>query len=125
MSLSHGCHSARSRDQIMPDTTDFCPYVGLQPYTSTEREYFFGREGDIRTIASNLFAAPLTILYGASGVGKTSVLLAGVVPLLKAKPRTAVTVFAKWQVLGAVQVFKLQCLKAVQEAHGETLNLDV
>ena len=69
-----------------------CPYVGLQPYTEADIDYFFGRERDQRIIAANLGAARLTILYGASGVGKSSVLLAGVVPSLRARPRTAVAV---------------------------------
>lgn len=73
-----------------------CPYVGLRPYTEAEREYFFGRERDQRVVASNLYSAPLTVFYGASGVGKSSVLLAGVVPELKNRPRTAVVTFREW-----------------------------
>ncbi|MEA2204789.1 MAG: hypothetical protein QOE77_1565 [Blastocatellia bacterium] len=76
----------------------FCPYKGLQPYTEADRKYFFGRTRDQGIIKSNLFASTLTVFYGASGVGKSSVLLAGVVPRLKEEPRTAVVaVFNKWQ----------------------------
>jgi RecA-family ATPase len=64
----------------VPAAEDVCPFVGLRPYTDAERDYFFGRERDQRVISSNLYAASLTILYGESGVGKSSVLLAGVVP---------------------------------------------
>ena len=39
-----------------------CPYVGLQPYTEADIDYFFGRERDQRIIATNLGAARLTIL---------------------------------------------------------------
>ncbi len=78
----------------MSAPADFCPYVGLQPYTEADRDYFFGRQREQRIIASNLYAAPLTVLYGASGVGKSSVLLAGVVPHLRTVPRTAVVCFA-------------------------------
>ncbi len=74
-----------------------CPYVGLQPYTEAERDYFFGREQDTETIAANLLTAPLTLLYGASGVGKTSVLAAGVVPHLRAMPDVLVVLFRTWQ----------------------------
>ncbi len=55
-----------------------CPYVGLQPFEEADREFFFGRERDQRIIISNLLTSPLTILYGSSGVGKSSVLMAGV-----------------------------------------------
>ena len=40
---------------------------------------FFGREREIEVIAANLVASRLTVLYGPSGVGKTSLLRAGVV----------------------------------------------
>jgi hypothetical protein len=74
-----------------------CPYVGLQPFREEHREYFFGRERDQRIIIANLLASPLTILYGSSGVGKSSVLMAGVVPQLRReRPRTPVVVFREW-----------------------------
>lgn len=31
-----------------------CPYVGLQPFREVDYPYFFGRERDVRVIASNL-----------------------------------------------------------------------
>ena len=99
----------------------FCPYVGLRPYTEKDREYFFGRERDQRIIASNLYAASLTVLYGVSGVGKSSVLLAKVVPFLRAQPRTAVVVFREWQVPAALQALKRECVEAVGTAYGKRL----
>ncbi len=78
----------------MLSAEDVCPYVGLQPYTDAERDYFFGRERDQRVISSNLYAASLTILYGESGVGKSSVLLAGVVPYLRASHARPLSSFA-------------------------------
>ena len=55
-----------------------CPYVGLQPFEEQHQAYFFGRKREQRLIISNLLAAPLTIFYGSSGVGKSSILMAGV-----------------------------------------------
>ena len=55
------------------------PYVGLIPYSEDDAPFFFGREREKKIITANLKASRLTLLYGASGVGKTSVLLAGVV----------------------------------------------
>ncbi len=54
------------------------PYKGLTPFTEDDRPYFFGRDAEREIIGANLKAARLTVLYGASGVGKTSVLRAGV-----------------------------------------------
>src|SRR5512144_35689 len=55
-----------------------CPYRGLRPYIEDDAEYFFGRDREIGLIVDNLKAYRLTVLYGPSGVGKSSVLLAGV-----------------------------------------------
>ncbi len=89
------------------------PYKGLQPYGEKDREFFFGRETDREVIISNLFAAPLTIFYGASGVGKSSVLLAGVVPELRETKRVVVVVFREWQDPGFENALKQEVIKAI------------
>src|SRR2546421_12772733 len=94
------------RDKTASLPPNFCPYKGLQPYTEADRTYFFGRERDQEIIAANLYSAPLTILYGASGVGKSSVLLAGVVPGLGQKPRLAGIVFPTRPDAGFVSAFQ-------------------
>src|SRR6266700_3750015 len=64
-----------------PDVT--CPYVGLVPFFEKDAEFFYGRKEESKIIAANLRAARLTLLYGPSGVGKSSVLRAGVVSPLR------------------------------------------
>jgi hypothetical protein len=59
-----------------------CPYVGLSPFTQEHAKYFFGREVDSTVIADNVLARPITVLYGASGVGKSSVLNVGLPAVL-------------------------------------------
>jgi WD40 repeat protein len=103
---------------------DFCPYKGLQPYTEADRAFFFGRERDAAIIISNLYAAPLTILYGASGVGKSSVLLAGVVPELRETPRIAIVVFRSWQDAGFVSNLKTEVLRAITQSANKEVKLD-
>jgi tetratricopeptide (TPR) repeat protein len=56
------------------------PYVGLRPFLETEHGLFFGREREARDVATIWQATGLTVLFGASGVGKTSLLHAGVLP---------------------------------------------
>lgn len=73
------------------------PYPGLTPFEEGDAAYFFGRDKDTRLIAADLFAAPLTVLYGASGVGKSSVLRAGVVPLLRQRNDVLPILFWTWQ----------------------------
>jgi len=59
------------------------PYVGLSPYTEHESAFFFGRELERDIIRDNLRANRLTLVYGGSGVGKSSILNAGVVSCLR------------------------------------------
>lgn len=75
-----------------------CPYIGLKPYTEAESEFFFGREKETRLIIANLYAARLTILYGASGVGKSSVLRAGVIHNLKERDDVVTFLYNDWQI---------------------------
>lgn len=103
---------------------DFCPYVGLRPFTAAERAYFFGRERDQRIIAANLFASPLTVLYGPSAVGKSSVLQAGVVPQLAVEAHTAVVYFATWQDPTYIDRLRGECRRAVAAAQGSEIDAD-
>jgi WD40 repeat protein len=75
-------HPPRSRPPVYgPPPT--CPYVGLVPFSENDTAYFFGRDRESDVIVANLTAARLTLLYAPSGVGKSSVLRAGVVPSLR------------------------------------------
>jgi hypothetical protein len=64
------------------------PYQGLQPYAERDAWCFFGRERERTILAANLLAARLTLVYGESGVGKSSVLRAGVVHQLRQQQRS-------------------------------------
>lgn len=62
-----------------PETlTRDSPFRGLGYYSEVDAAWFFGRETERKTIIGNLRAARLTLLYAESGVGKTSLLRAGV-----------------------------------------------
>jgi hypothetical protein len=61
-----------------PPPLDEAPYRGLEPFAEEHWPYFFGRDDDRDLITANLIGSRLTILYGPSGVGKSSVLDAGV-----------------------------------------------
>ena len=80
--LGRGCSNMTNGESSIE-----CPYVGLRPFTKAHRKYFHGRAKDIQLISYNLIGTHLTILYGASGVGKSSVLQAGVLPRSRGSPR--------------------------------------
>ena len=52
------------------------PWLGLHPFAEENRAYFFGRTPEIREIFERVRQNALTILYGQSGWGKTSLLRA-------------------------------------------------
>ncbi len=61
------------------------PFKGLAPFGDSDLDalFFFGRARETEVIAANLQASRLTVLYGPSGVGKSSVLRAGVAQRLR------------------------------------------
>src|SRR4051794_35958107 len=60
------------------------PWLGLESFREETRGYFFGREAEIGELHLRLRSHPLLVLYGRSGLGKTSILRAGLIPRLRA-----------------------------------------
>ncbi len=59
------------------------PWLGLSSYTEDTREYFHGRDEEVAELARRVQRKNLTVLFGQSGLGKTSLLRAGLVPRLR------------------------------------------
>lgn len=57
------------------------PYRGLLPFEAEHRALFFGRSSEIGTIVEHLRFEPFVLVAGESGVGKSSLCRAGVLPL--------------------------------------------
>jgi len=83
------------------------PYKGLAPYSEADAAWFFGRDAEQELIIANLTSSRLTLVFGASGVGKSSLLSAGVGHRLREQarenlrgagaPHLAVVVFSSWR----------------------------
>lgn len=67
----------------MPNRPPFDPYVGPQPFQRTDWKRFFGREESTDELFSLVLASRVVILYAQSGVGKSSIVNAGLCPLLE------------------------------------------
>jgi WD40 repeat protein len=74
------------------------PYKGLAAFEDSELDalLFFGREREIEAAAANVLASRLTVLYGPSGVGKSSLLAAGVARRLRELSGAPVVVHDSW-----------------------------
>jgi len=59
------------------------PWLGLASFTEETRQYFYGREEEVAELCRRVQRKLLTILFGQSGLGKTSILRAGIVPRLR------------------------------------------
>ena len=60
-----------------------CPYQGLKAFEEEQNQFFFGRKRVIDQIRHKLNQKPFIPIIGASGSGKSSVVRAGLIPLLK------------------------------------------
>ena len=62
------------------------PYRGLQAFEARHRAVFFGRVAEIRTVVDRLRVQPFVLVAGDSGVGKSSLCRAGVLPAISEPP---------------------------------------
>jgi WD40 repeat protein len=61
------------------------PWPGLESFEENARDYFHGRGSETEDLLRRVADAPLTVLFGKSGLGKTSILKAGLFPRLREK----------------------------------------
>ncbi len=62
---------------------DPCPYPGLSPFRESDRAFLFGRDDEIAELVRRVGTTPFTAVVGASGVGKSSLIRAGLLPELR------------------------------------------
>ncbi|NRB52292.1 MAG: ATP-binding protein [Saprospiraceae bacterium] len=63
-------------------TTSRSRYPGLRPFDADEKQNFFGRDEEIEAVCRLLDLDNLTILHSPSGMGKSSLINAGILPTL-------------------------------------------
>ncbi len=60
-------------------------YPGLKPFTEKEQNIFFGRTEDREKLLQKIKLEQIVVLYSKSGLGKSSLLNAGVIPEMEAQ----------------------------------------
>jgi WD40 repeat protein len=68
------------------------PYRGLEPFTTRDAGLFFGRDSDIAELTERVGRQPVVLVVGPSGVGKSSLLQAGLIPALEREQQWSVAV---------------------------------
>lgn len=67
----------------LPSKPERNPFKGLEPYTEQDDNLFKGRNGEIRELQKKIDSGGLVLLSGGAGVGKTSLIRAGIHPYLR------------------------------------------
>jgi hypothetical protein len=90
-----------------PSADEEPPFKGLEPFSERDAAFFFSRDAERDMILGSLMAARLLLLYGPSGVGKSSLVHAGLVHELReiarsnqeegGAPELAVVVLDAWR----------------------------
>lgn len=90
------------------------PYRGLMPYDEKHRDLFFGRQNAITDLTARVTEQALTVVVGASGTGKSSLVKAGLLPRLRKLPEN-------WHILSPFRPGKnpLQALSNLLASAGE------
>jgi hypothetical protein len=70
-----------SLSRIYPSNSN--PYPGPRPFEQADANNFFGREFESRDLLSLIFSNRLVLVYAPSGAGKSSLLKAGLIPLIE------------------------------------------
>ena len=65
------------------------PWPGLESFKEDASAFFHGRDREAESLLGHVLDAPVTVLYGKSGLGKTSLLRASLFPVAAPAPFSA------------------------------------
>ena len=81
--LEHEMQDIFLKEKAVAEIHEATPFKGLDFYGESDVELFKGRENDVRRVEVHIYTYPITLLAGSSGIGKTSLIHAGLFPKLK------------------------------------------
>ena len=83
------------------------PYRGLESYEEEHKDLYFGRKEQIEQLyekVNNSTHRALTVVLGASGTGKSSLVKAGLIPFLKKQKLETNSSLETWQILKPIRL---------------------
>jgi WD40 repeat protein len=79
-----------------PTTPENNPFRGLEPFEEGDAHLFFGRDELSKRLAAHIASNPFSVVVGASGTGKSSLVRAGLLPRLREDE-------ARWSIAGVMR----------------------
>jgi WD40 repeat protein len=90
------------------------PWPGLESFEENANAFFFGRDQEAELLLRHVLDAPVTVLHGSSGLGKTSLLRAGLFPLLR--DHHFLPVYARFELQPAAAPLTRQLHQSVRDS---------
>ncbi len=84
MILHHDAGLEAERSEPPSPGTILCPFKGLAAFEGSDADFFCGRERVVSELIARMAEWPLVGILGPSGIGKSSLLRAGLLPALRA-----------------------------------------
>jgi len=89
------------------------PFKGLQSFDEADKDLFYGREQVVEDLWTCVDKLPLTVVTGASGTGKSSLVKAGLIPVLREKG---------YDILGVIRPSQKKLDEVLNTSHLTTIN---
>ncbi len=106
--------AAKAPEFVLP-VAGSAPYPGVRPFEAYESNQFLGRDRDADLLYEKILSSRLTILYAQSGLGKSSLLRAKVIPRIE-ESHSRVIYFDAWTQQDSLAALKDALIRAAGEA---------
>ncbi|MEM9885352.1 MAG: hypothetical protein AAF849_05610 [Bacteroidota bacterium] len=90
-------------------------YPGIRSFEYAEKDLFFGRKDDIKKLYTSIKAQELIVLFAKSGIGKSSLINAGLIPLLESDLYQAIKIRLQDPNISPLEVVKAALLPYLDE----------
>jgi len=65
-------------------------YKGVNSFTEEDKNIFFGRNSEIEEVYKNIYSERILVIYSKPGFGKTSLINAGIIPMIRQKNKAII-----------------------------------
>ena len=92
------------------------PFIGPQPFEETSSSFFYGRDIEVQEILALILSSSISLVYAKSGLGKTSIFNAKIIPELQKGQY-------KFQVLPIIRFTTINTINDLREKTSDISNI--